>query len=753
MTPRSTRSLLSLLLTLGVSSVVMTCAVIPEEGADPAECSDGADNDGDGSYDCSDEGCAASTACSGAGWAPGMLEDAPSCDAGDEAFVRRVVPQLWGRHPLSIREVDLMTQVIEQSDRRTLVRAMMRSEQFSTRWMEVIKDMLHVNRVGDRSGIGCTSSDPYILGDPHEWLGRSSLAAFVRDNPPDGPQHPEPWNLNDLILSSIALDDLSPVFRAQLFAQLGSRLVNLDNPGAELAWRTAHATIFENSYLSRQMVCLQCHNAEFSATDSADPEQDLSWQVPGYVEKALYGASEGRPFQDLAAFFRVEGVLAMAFYPQGVYRPGLHWGHGDGFHPWGINARCGSFILPGEMEEDPEGWTGNFIEPSDEPSVWLLERLLRDGFDLLYEDGLVLNDHEVDGEPALAWMLSMSVVEHLWQEVTGRPLTAPHFLPRNRYQRDLLIYLTEAFVENGYSLQALVEAIVLHPYLNAGQPDRCEGLESPYYLAPIFDPWVAQHDVPEQRLNTPGDIALRWPPRVLMDSTISALEWPDFDRDVEGIWVNPALDPGHEHDETGAPVDENGDPLLEPSPINEDGFPLSPVYAFEIGIGMFLLDTSTGFRDNNLGEALTWEERLGSCSSPFTKGDDDDLDWIDRLVEQAPDDLPLGHLILALKDRLIAQPLFASETEAEFVERLVGSSLDEPASSVGDASASLRRVCAALLSSPDFQLAGAPGPDLVGITAPFVPAGSTASDLCGQLTEELFADGTASCDSAGRISL
>ncbi|HCP47395.1 MAG TPA: hypothetical protein DIU15_15240, partial [Deltaproteobacteria bacterium] len=173
-------------------------------------------------------------------------------------------PQLWGRHPQSIREVDLLVQVIQQSDRSSLVQAMMNTEEFAVRWLDVVKDMLKVNRVGDRSGIGCTSVDEDVLGDPRAMVGVPELAAFVRDNRPDGPQYGTEWTLNDLILSSLALDDLSPVFRAQLFAQLGSRLINLENPGAEIAWRVSHATIFESSYLNRRMGCLECHNSEFS---------------------------------------------------------------------------------------------------------------------------------------------------------------------------------------------------------------------------------------------------------------------------------------------------------------------------------------------------------------------------------------------------------------------------------------------------------------------------------------------------------
>ena len=362
------------------------------------------------------------------------------------------------------------------------------------------------------------------------------------------------------------------------------------------------------------------------------------------------------------------------------------------------------------------------------------------------------DDRSVDGEQALAYMVGMTVAERVWTELTGRRLTTPHFFARNRYQRDLLVYLTSAFIDNGYSLQSLIEAAVLHPYFNPGQPDQCEDLESAYYMAPIFDPWVTEHEIPELRLNTPGDAVSRLPARVLMDSAIFAMDWPDFDRNVEAIWVNPALDPGHEHDDGGAPVDDDGNPIDENSPINEDGFPLTPTYAFELGIGMFMLDSATGFRNNNLSESLTWEEALGACIDPFPEGEDPASDWIDTLVADAPEEISLGSLILTLKDRLMARPIFEGG-EQPLIEALVNEDLDRPLAEIEDPDAALRRACGALLSSPDFQLAGAPGEDLIGTAVPFVTSGNSSLDLCEEMASALFAAGSASCEADGRLLL
>ena len=113
--------------------MLVSCESARYEGGQPGDCSDGADNDADGTYDCLDEGCMAAPDCLDTGFRPGMLEDTPLCDAGNEAFVRRLLPQLWGRHPRSVREIELLISIIEQSSRAELVEAMMEAPAYIQR--------------------------------------------------------------------------------------------------------------------------------------------------------------------------------------------------------------------------------------------------------------------------------------------------------------------------------------------------------------------------------------------------------------------------------------------------------------------------------------------------------------------------------------------------------------------------------------------------------------------------------------------
>ncbi len=701
------------------------------EGAMPDDCSDGADNDADGRYDCDDDGCFGSPDCNDNSPYPGLLESGVTCDAGDEAFVRRLIPQLWGRRPRSIREVELLLEVIEQRDRATLTEQMMTSEEFVTRWREVLFDMLEINRVGERT---CRCVD-YTT---RQWMFEPGLAEFVRDTAPStdeaAPTEPGPgsgevdWGLTELVHSALALDDLSPIYRMALFTRLASKIINLDNPGANLAWRSTYGDMFERTFLNRRMGCMQCHNSEFSASGSFDPELDRTWEVPALFERAVFGDSAGRPSNDLSAFFRVEGVLSMRFVPEGV-TPTLFWTYGEGFSPWGMHDYCGEFILPADIEVDPDGWEGYFIDPvPDRPSVWDLEARLQSGFDKIRVDGMqVAEDGTIDGERAFAWMVSMTIVEKMWVELTSRRITAPHFMPRNRYQRDLLIYFTETFVEAGFSMKEALRAMVLHPYFNAGTQVQCESLESSYYMAPIYDPWVSDYEIPEQRLNSVGDFVTRLPPRALLRSVSQALEW----RDIESRLVE------HDHGEDDEPVPSSASPAL----------------SFELDIGVFLLDGERGFRSNNFSESLAWEETLGGCDEPFLSPEETRYDWIDKLLDQASEDATLEELALTLKDRLLAEPSFDGEEERTLIEALTQAPLDTTLSQLSDAQGSLRRLCAAWLASPDFQLEGAPAIERAGTEPPNNLGGSDRSILCEQLLTSMFRGDTASCDEDGHLVL
>lgn len=61
------------------TTLLLACAT-PREGMNPGECEDGADNDGDGTYDCRDDDCAGAPACDDGDDTPPDTDDAPDTD-------------------------------------------------------------------------------------------------------------------------------------------------------------------------------------------------------------------------------------------------------------------------------------------------------------------------------------------------------------------------------------------------------------------------------------------------------------------------------------------------------------------------------------------------------------------------------------------------------------------------------------------------------------------------------------------------
>jgi hypothetical protein len=253
-------------------------------------------------------------------------------------------------------------------------------------------------------------------------------------------------------------------------------------------------------------------------------------------------------------------------------------------------------------------------------------------------------------------------------------------------------------------------------------------LANAYYLAPVLDPWVMDHQVPTLRQNNAGDSVVRLPPRVLLSALSAALKWPAFEL-----------------------VDEEE----EGGQANSDNLPeLSADVAFQMDIGVYLMDGVTGFRGNNLGESLAWEEALGDCRAPFVEPGEGSPDWIDALVAEAPKDATMEAAVSALKDRLLSRPDLSDEMERLLLERLMGVPLTTPLLEVEDAGGALRRVCSAMIASADFLLAGAPGPPAVGSSSSaWVPSDMSSTSLCDALRKGLFAPDQASCTPDGRLEL
>lgn len=618
--------------------------------------------------------------------APGCPpQDLSVCDAGDEQFVRRTVPLLLGRHPRSVAEVEVFAALAARDGREAFVRTLAASPEYRAHWTHVLYDQLGVERVGMRSNQACY--DQRLIPDVGE-----ELAAWVRDGGPDGASFLEPWTMADLADSALQLDDLSVLYRAQLFTMLSRDKPPVD-PDEGHSQSKNYLGVFESTWLDREMACVACHNGAFSTTDHEDPELDRTWRVDGFFEQAIFGAHEGRPPDDVAALFRRRGVVGGVRY---FYLPQGDSPAGDS--PWGIDENCGTYVPPEEVWEDPLGLESFFIEPLGVTgSVWDLERHLDAGVRSLRSDGLTLDGGAVSGPQAFAWLNAMAIVNDVHEHAVGSRLTVPHHFSRNAAQRDRLQALTEAFVGDSFSLQAVLVGITTDPTWNLDAPAECMPSTERYGLPAIFDPWTVDRET-DPRLNSMGDQVRPLGVRERLGATIAAMGW-----EAPPAFFNLELDPGA---------------------------------TAMTAMGAFMKDSDPGFREIDFQAALAWEDVFGGCSPPTSINEPD---TVSRILATADADTPLGDALATLKDRLLADPVIEDPEEIAALEAVAGASMDTPLRDLDDVFRSMRAVCGGWLMGPHFLFGGLPGPDRVGTAPPITLPGETAAELCAELETEVGA--------------
>lgn len=654
------------------------------------------------------------------------------CDAGDEAWVKQVVPALLARRPHGIREVRVLVDMVAATSRAEVARRLMEGPEFIERWRQWFMDELRVNRVGDKK-------HPECYGPPMQPEDNGEIAGFVRDQSPANSDLGLEYNMTDVLLSSLKLDDISPLYRGHLFAMMARPITgaNVSALALDITRRQDFGEIFEATYLHRNSVCTGCHNSLFSTTDHPEPLKDRHWQVPGLFEKAVYGNSAGIPEMEVYSIFRHINVVKTK----------------NNVRPWGLHESCGRFAKPGTFQDDPAGIEAFFIVPQGlQASVWITEGSLHTGFDMLREDGLQMDPTtlEVDGFEAFAYLLSMRVSNRVWREIFGYPLTLVHYFPRNEAQRNILMELTTHFVTEEWSLRTLLVDMVTHPLFAETAPiDGCGPEDNPYLLPPVFNPWIIEEEDEAMRANSVGDAAHRYNARVLLNMVATSLGWP------------------------------------EPT-----AFPAAPAEAFQKAVGVFVKDAEPGFDGVDFQGLLAWEDTfaacesqvdapadnpescLGICAEQATSGcwcdpecfqfDDccpdfqaicidgvipeGGVDWIGQLeytvealqaqgLGQPP---TVGDVVSALKDRLITQPDIAADGEAALIAALLEvDSLETPLADVEDWAARLRRYCGLLLQTPQFMLAGVADPDQV--LAPSIIVGlATYQAECESLSATMF---------------
>ena len=244
---------------------------------------------------------------------------------GHATFSRAVIPILLGRKARGVDEVEVVADIAELHGRATAVEMLMRDPDFNDHWADVLVDLLRVQK--EQSGGISVAQDSACWGEPTRENPEPEIAEWVRDQGPQDAGAPTPaWNMTDLLRSAIAIDDLSVVYRANLFPLSMRRAGNAERR-AEL---TSH---FMLTYLNRDPGCLKCHNPVSSASNKVDSGNNViwrrTWTIPGHPEKALFG-----DYNDpIAAAARVQFI-----WRGDVRRPGDTLG--GGIRPWGMADDC-----------------------------------------------------------------------------------------------------------------------------------------------------------------------------------------------------------------------------------------------------------------------------------------------------------------------------------------------------------------------------------------------------------------------------
>jgi hypothetical protein len=649
--------------------------------------------------------------------APGVLPATPpfnACAADPGSFVRQAFLALDGRRPKSQAEVDvyvdLYNAVVAKSGdpKDAVARAIMAEPEFTERWIEQTMDAMHVQRLDIQSEQSCWD---HAL----RTSSTAALATAVRDQAATGiGDGGVQWNMADLASSAVTLDDVTPLYRAQLFSMMDHPIpaANVGNVQAELSRRADFGATFDAGYLHRDTVCLDCHNSQSSVTDSDDPATDRFWPVPGLPEGAVYGAFHGIDAAIAHTAFRVD-----SFVESGSSRP------------WGWARSCGVFNA-GTVPTDPAGVPGKLASVVGlQTTVYNLDAALKHGFDMLRGQlpPIDMTGAIADPDTALAWLVTLKMTEDVWIQVAGTPLTIANYYPRNQASSELLNTLATRYTQSGYSLKALLSAIVSSDYFNRQPAENACGA-GPYTYPNVYDPWVISDPDPAKHFNGPGDAVAAIDARTLVTALSSALEWK----------APPQASRFADYGELGCETETTCSQLQQDCNVQQccnsaaacmagGVLPYTEV-PFERGVGMFMRNSERGFRGIDFQARLVWENHEAVCAKPAWMTTTPD--FVDTLITAGAGftTTTAADLVAALKDRLIGEPTIDPGAETAALTAIVGD-LGAPASTI--TAPALRQVCAALVGTPQFMLAGIAGRG--GTLPKLTPATAQYAAVCADV--------------------
>lgn len=711
--------------------------------------------------------------------AGGEAPEAPdpwyACQGSEQAFVRRAILGVLGRRPYSQAEVNLYVDLIQAVDvldgvterdklnppgstlrrsRKLMLRALFERPEYEANWEELYRDIIKVQRVEEQYNAGCFATP--LSADP------VASARFVRDNPPSSDAG-APFSMFDIVKGSVALDDVTPIFTANLFAMMTKTYLgaNALPVALELTRRRDFGAWFDAVYLHRDVVCLGCHNSEFSVTQSLDPSKNRHFPVGALLEKSLFGQSTGpKPLAGVSSNDRMHAPLRYNGFvndcdPTEVsqkdaeekwYNPGcatpeepVHFCLSEvicdtdfklrgNTKPWGMTPDCGRFEAPGAIKVDIAEVEAQFGSVRGlRTTMWDLSPALRAGFEKLRAEGLTANAAgEVnDPDKAFAYLTAMNIAEKVWMQVVGTPLTIPTRFPRNAAARDQLAFLTETFIGSGFSNRALLEAVLASPYANMAAPDSACG-DGAYVAPAVFDPWVIAEKDPVKRNNSAVDGLVSLPARTATQAFYQALGWQLPSASFPDVYFTAEDDPQL--------------PFL------------AAERQFQAEVGFYLKNAEPGFQGFDFQARLGWENRFATCNKLPQVTHDDFIDELAARAATKPDST-IEQLIVALKDRMVGSSVIEPELEQPALEAILGQPLSAKVATLTATEVALRKVCGVIASSPQFLLNGVAS-DAAGGVPELTPSSASYPTLCAELADaQPFSGVVLACPADGPLTV
>lgn len=705
-----------------------------------------------------------------------LLSACAAEDAGDVAFVQRAIPAVLGRKARGAYEIEALANIASDPayGREAVINILMKQPEHQDYWTWVLADALRMRRTDNlRQDADCWAQGQ--LDDSElEALGIHLQDASIDD------AFSSTWNLNDALRASVVVDDLSVAWRAYLPA-LTAPMVSGD--------KSKVADQFRKVYLGRDIGCIACHSSAYgttdeigsntwdrhattgwdiessvfsgadtpnfnsgtsSATDYADGEQTWQDQACG----GCHGADGASVVNDKRLSTRVpvlsddqitaavrEGPSWMPAYDTSAISAGaleklivyLRYEHGNPVglneyfehktvdadidcggslvQPWGVAAECSDGL---EMEcTDNTGAAVFAGVEGPTPDIGGLAHRLREGLETLPDElatrPVVVDAIDLptmDGGAAYAHQVAEVVADAILAEITGARGGLDHGFSRNDDQRDLRNGIIDALVVADVgepvrlSLASALREGLLETGFNAVAPSA--SALDPYPFPMVFNPWAARDPDSTEPVeehddaNSMGDAVHRYSVPSLTSSVSAALLWPDANLWPTDTWYGGA---------------------------------------FVQDIGGFRSDARPGRALWDMQSLLYWEATPGLCADRDASDTAEGADWVDLLIAQSANQR-LEDVLGALRDRLLSDAAITGD-ERTAIETAITTafgaavSLDTAIVSnrvAGSANfeTALRDYCGALVTSPQFTLAGLPLVTTVTLPAlQICPAGET----------------------------